>query len=48
MHELLKGNYFNDNEMRNRDPLLWEQLVGQYLLEEETFKKEKQYVSKNS
>ncbi|XP_050441942.1 coiled-coil domain-containing protein 97 [Adelges cooleyi] len=33
--EMVKGDYFNDSEMRNREPLLWEQLVGQYLSPEE-------------
>ncbi|XP_050519745.1 coiled-coil domain-containing protein 97 isoform X2 [Daktulosphaira vitifoliae] len=33
--ELVKGDYFNDSEMRSREPLLWEQLVGQYLSPEE-------------
>ncbi|VVC34132.1 Protein of unknown function DUF2052, coiled-coil [Cinara cedri] len=48
MLELLKGDYFTDNEMRNREPLLWEQLVGQYLSEEEKFNCENQYITKNS
>ncbi len=28
---LEKGNYFSDEEMKARDPLLYEQMVGQYL-----------------
>lgn len=48
MLELLKGDYFSDNEMRNREPLLWEQLVGQYLSEEEKFYYDNQYVAQNS
>ncbi|XP_026810252.1 coiled-coil domain-containing protein 97 isoform X1 [Rhopalosiphum maidis] len=48
MLELLKGDYFSDNEMRNREPLLWEQLVGQYLSEEEKFNYDNQYLAQNS
>ncbi|XP_001944408.4 coiled-coil domain-containing protein 97 [Acyrthosiphon pisum] len=48
MLELLKGDYFSDNEMRNREPLLWEQLVGQYLTEEEKFNYDNQYLPQNS
>lgn len=48
MIELLKGDYFSNNEMRNREPLLWEQLVGQYLSEEEKFNYDNQYVPQNS
>lgn len=48
MLELLKGDYFSDNEMRNREPLLWEQLVGQYLSEEEKLNYDNQYLAQNS
>lgn len=48
MLELLKGDYFSDNEMRNREPLLWEQLVGQYLSEEDKFNYDNQYLNQNS
>ena len=30
-----KGSYFSDEEMKHRDPLLYEQMVGQYLTEED-------------
>ena len=30
-----QGNYFSDEEMKERDPLLYERMVGQYLTEEE-------------
>lgn len=30
-----EGTYFSEEEMRKRNPLLYEQLVGQYLSEEE-------------
>ncbi|XP_072169028.1 coiled-coil domain-containing protein 97-like [Diadema setosum] len=30
-----EGSYFSDDEMRSRDPLMYEQLVGQYLTDEE-------------
>lgn len=48
MLELLKGDYFSDNEMRNREPLLWEQLVGQYLSDEEKLVHDNEYVAQNS
>lgn len=48
MLELLKGDYFSDNEMRNREPLLWEQLVGQHLSEEDKFNYDNQYLAHNS
>lgn len=48
MLELHKGDYFDDNEMRNREPLLWEQLVGQYLSEEEKLVYDNEYVTQNS
>ncbi|KAK2166046.1 hypothetical protein LSH36_43g05040 [Paralvinella palmiformis] len=36
MKELVTGGvYFSDCEMKSRDPLLYEQMVGQYLTEEE-------------
>lgn len=36
MKELVAGGvYFSDREMKSRDPLLYEQMVGQYLTEEE-------------
>ncbi|XP_015374986.1 PREDICTED: coiled-coil domain-containing protein 97 [Diuraphis noxia] len=48
MLELLKGDYFSDNEMRNREPLLWEQLIGQYLSEDEKFNYDNQNLAQNS
>lgn len=30
-----EGIYFSEKEMKQRNPLLYEQLVGQYLTEEE-------------
>lgn len=30
-----EGQYFSEEQMRGRDPLLYEQYVGQYLSEEE-------------
>ncbi len=36
MKELLEaGTYFSDEEMKSRDPLLYEQMVGQHLSEDE-------------
>ena len=35
LKELLKTEYFSDEEMRQRDPLLFERYVGQYLTEDE-------------
>lgn len=36
MNELIKeGSYFSDTEMKTRNPLLFEHLVGQYLTPEE-------------
>lgn len=36
MNQLIKeGSYFRDTEMKTRNPLLFEHLVGQYLTPEE-------------
>ena len=36
MQQLLsEGDYFSDDEMRYRDPLLYEQLIGRYLTDDE-------------
>ena len=36
MQALIKGSsYFSETEMKKRNPLLYEQLVGQHLSEEE-------------
>lgn len=32
---LLEGQYFSEEEMRIREPLLYEQYIGQYLTDEE-------------
>ena len=32
---MVEGSYFSDTEMKGRDPLLYEQMIGQYLTEEE-------------
>lgn len=32
---LLEGKYFSEEQMRIREPLLYEQYIGQYLTDEE-------------
>ena len=32
---MVQGSYFSDTEMKGRDPLLYEQMIGQYLTQEE-------------
>lgn len=32
---LLEGQYFSEEQMRTREPLLYEQYIGQYLTDEE-------------
>ena len=34
-----QGSYFSDSEMKHRDPLLYDQLIGQYLTDEEAAEK---------
>jgi Coiled-coil domain containing protein (DUF2052) len=35
------GVYFNDSEMKSRNPLLYEQLVGQYMTEDEQIERDR-------
>lgn len=36
MNQLIKeGSYFSESEMKSRNPLLYEHLIGQYLTPEE-------------
>lgn len=35
MPPLLDGQYFSEEQMRMREPLLYEQYIGQYLTDEE-------------
>lgn len=37
---ITEGSYFSEEEMRKRNPLLYEQLIGQFLTEEEKHDRE--------
>jgi len=41
------GEYFSDEEMKKRDPMLYEEMIGQFLTDEETVNMSRNLMSDN-